>query len=55
MDKQITIIYSIWLFSFIVSLAFYFFKDSDNYFNLYILKSMAMSKKIKNNFIRYSE
>ena len=43
MLKQITIIFSIWALSFIVSSAFYIFKDHNNYFYFYILASMILA------------
>ena len=43
MLKQIILILSIWLLSFITSSVLLIFKDNDNYFYFYILLSMIFS------------
>ena len=43
MVKQITLILSIWLLSFIMSSVFLIFKDNNNHFYFYILVSMIFS------------
>ena len=43
MLKQITIIFSVWSLSFLVSSAFYIFNDHDNHFYFYILLSMIFA------------